>query len=58
MLYIPKIDNYLKIFIDHEVKDFVVKNFGEYFKSTKKKFYSKLSEEQIIRNSLNRFISS
>ena len=45
MLYIPKIYDYLKIFIDNEVKDVVVKNFDEYFKSTKEKFYYKLCEK-------------
>ena len=30
MLYILKIDNYLKIFTDEEVKDFVAINFSEY----------------------------
>ena len=29
MLYIPKIDNYLKILTDDEVMDLVVKNFTE-----------------------------
>ena len=43
MLYIPKIDHYLNILTDEEVKDFVAINFSEYFKS------SKLSEEQNIR---------
>ena len=33
VFYIPKIDDYLEILIDVEVKDFVVINFGEYFKS-------------------------
>ena len=33
MLYIPKIDDYLKILTDEEVKDFVVIYFSEYFKS-------------------------
>ena len=33
MFYIPKIDGYLKILIDEEVKDFVAINVGEYFKS-------------------------
>ena len=37
MLYIPKIDDYLKILIDEEVEDFVVINFSEYFKSIRKK---------------------
>ena len=49
MLYIPKIHVYLKILTDNEVKDFVVKNFGKYFKSTKEKLCSKLIEEQILR---------
>ena len=34
MLYIPNIDDYLKILTDEEVKDFVAINFTEYFKST------------------------
>ena len=38
-MYIPKIDDYLKILTDEEVKDFVAINFIEYFKS------SKLNEE-------------
>ena len=33
MLYIPKIDDYLKIFTDVEVKHFVAINFIEYFNS-------------------------
>ena len=47
MLYIPKIDKCLKILTDEEVKDFVVMNVSEYFKSTKK----------ISEKLLNRFIS-
>ena len=39
MLYIPKIDDYSKIFTNEEVKDFVAKNFSE----TKRK-------EQSLRN--------
>ena len=35
MLYIAKIDYYLEILTDEEVKDFVVINFSEYFKSIK-----------------------
>ena len=42
---IPKIGDYLKILTDDELKDFVVVNFGEYFKSTKENLYSKLSED-------------
>ena len=37
MLHIPKIDDYLKILIDEEVKHFVAINFSEYFKSTREK---------------------
>ena len=33
MLYILKIDNYLEILTDEEIKDFVAINFSEYFKS-------------------------
>ena len=33
MLYIPKIDDYLKILTIKEVKDFVAINFSEYFES-------------------------
>ena len=33
MLYIPKIDDYLKILTGEEVKEFVAINFNEYFKS-------------------------
>ena len=40
---------FLKIFTDDEVKDLVVINFGDYFKSRREKLYSKLSEEQNFR---------
>ena len=46
MLYIPKIGDYLKILTDDELKDFVVINFDEYFKSSKEKLYSKLNREK------------
>ena len=36
MLYIPKVNDYLKILTDDEMKDFVVINFSESFKSTRK----------------------
>ena len=49
MLYIPKIDDYLNILTDDEAKDFVAINFSEYFKFTREKWYSKLSEEQNLR---------
>ena len=49
MLDIPKIGDYFKILTDDEVKDFVAINFSEYFKSTREKLYSKLTQEQNIR---------
>ena len=49
MLYIPKIDDYLKILTDDEAKDLVVINFGEYFKSTIEKLLSKLNEEENLK---------
>ena len=48
MLHIPKIDDYLKILIDEEVKHFVAINFSEYFKSTR--------EKKILDKLLNCFI--
>ena len=41
MLYISKIDDYLKILTVDEVKDFVATSFNEYFKS--------IREEQNLR---------
>ena len=41
MLHIPKIDDFLKILTDEEVKDFVVINFSEYLKPVR--------EEQNLR---------
>ena len=41
MLHIPKIDDFLKILTDEEVKDFVVINFSEYLKAVR--------EEQNLR---------
>ena len=49
MLYIPKVDDFLKILTDDEVKDFVAINFREYFKSAREKLYTKLNEEQNYR---------
>ena len=37
MLYIPKIDYYIKIFTDKKVEAFVAINFSEYSKSIRKK---------------------
>ena len=48
-MYNAKISDYLKVLTEDEVKDFVVINFGEYFKSTKEELYSKLFEEKNIR---------
>ena len=45
MLYIPEIDDYLKILTDDEVQDFVAINFSEYFKSTRERLYSKVNKE-------------
>ena len=36
-MYIPKIDNYLEILTDEEVKDFAAINVSEYFKTTREK---------------------
>ena len=49
MLYIPRIDDYLKILTAEEVKDFVAINFSEYFQYTR--------EEQILEKLLNHLIS-
>ena len=49
MLYLPNIDDYLKIFTDDEVKDFAAINFSKYFKYTREKLYSVLSEDQNLR---------
>ena len=47
MLYIPKIDNYLKILTDEEVEDFIAINFSEYFKS--------MTEKQILVKKVAKF---
>ena len=47
MLYIPKIDDYLIIFTDLEVKDFVAINVSEYIKS--------IREEQNTSNATKSF---
>ena len=48
-MYIPKIDDYLKILTDDQVKDFVAINFSECFKPTRGKLYLKLNKEKILR---------
>ena len=47
MLYIPKIEDYLKILTDEEVKDVVAINCSEYFKSVR--------EEQNLRKAAKSF---
>ena len=42
----PKIANYSKVLTDEELKYFVVTTFGECFKDTREKMYSKLGEEK------------
>ena len=49
ILYIPKIDDNLKILTDDEMRDFVAINFSENFKSTREKLYSKLNEQENLR---------
>ena len=44
-----KIDDYLKILSNDEMKDFVAIYFSEYFKYVREKLYFKLSEEQNLR---------
>ena len=57
MLYIPKINDYLKTLTDEVVNDFVAINFSEYFKSTRETLYSKLKENKILEKLLNCFVS-
>ena len=56
MLCIPNIDDYLRIQSDNEVKDFVVKHFGEYFKSMKKHCILNFANNKILEKLLNCFI--
>ena len=57
MLYIPKIGDYLKIFTNEEVKDFVATNFCECFKSIRQKLYSKLNKKQNFRKNAKLMIT-
>ena len=53
MLYIPSIDDYLKILTDEEVENFIVVDFSEYFKS--------IREEEnliIVANSFHIFLKT
>ena len=56
MLYIPKIGDCLKILADNEVKDFVVINYYEYFKSSGKNYIVNLVRNKIFEKLLNHFI--
>ena len=49
MFYISKIDDYLKILADTEMRDFAAIYFSEYFKSAREKLYSKLNEGSKFR---------
>ena len=49
MLYIPKFRDFFKISTGDEVKDFVIINFSEYFKSTREKLYSKLNKGRNLK---------
>ena len=53
MLYITKIEDFLKVLPDDKVEDFVVKDVSEHFKYTKDILCSKLNEEQILEKLLN-----
>ena len=57
MLYIPKTADYLKIDTDEEVKDFILINLAEYFKSTREKLYPNLSEEKSLKEVAESFYS-
>ena len=48
----------LKILTDEKVKDFGVINFGEYFKSTRERLYSKLAQEENLRKVAELFYTS
>ena len=45
MLYIPKIDDYLKILTDDTVKDFAAINFSKIFSETKSLFSENISNK-------------
>ena len=51
MFYISKIDDYLKILSNEEVKDLAAISSSEYFTSTRK--YFKLNEDQNLRKVAN-----
>ena len=49
MLYIPKFGDYIKILTTNEMKNSVVISFGANFKFTRENLYSRLREEQNLR---------
>ena len=51
-----KTAGYSKILTDEIVKNFALKIFCEYFKSTREKLYPKLGEWKIFEKLLNRFL--
>ena len=58
MLYIPKIDDYLEILIDEEVKNFVAINFIEYFKSIREEQnLGKVAKSESWKILLSRFMT-
>ena len=63
MLYIPKIDAYLKIFTDEEVEDFVAINFSESIKREqnlskvhKSLYFFLTTSDELQANSSDNFI--
>ena len=54
--YLTMIPGNLK-FLTEKVKNFVVLNSGNYFKSSREKFYSKLSEEENLTKVAESFYS-
>ena len=56
MLYMPKIADNPKIMTDEEVKDFVMINFGEYWKSAREAFILNQAKEKIFKKLLNSFM--
>ena len=57
MLYIPEISDYLKFLTNDRVKDFLVINFREYFKSKIEKLCSKPSKQQNQKKIVKLFYS-
>ena len=58
MLYIPEISDYLKFLTNDRVKDFLVINFREYFKSKIEKLCSKQQNQRKIVKFLYIFLTA